>query len=85
MRPLFSLTPDDVVNFNVAHGFVEVTADGVQTPAASGAELVGLRIALIIVWLLVFVALIALIVALKSRRASVDNDGFYADVTDKDL
>lgn len=49
MRPLFSLTPDDVVNFNVAHGFVEVTANGVQTPDASGAELVGLRIALIIV------------------------------------
>ena len=82
----YTFTPDDTVNFNVVHGFVEVTASGVQTPAVNGAGLVGWQIALIIICLVVVtIALIALTVALKSRRAATDSDGFYDDASPEDM
>ena len=82
----YTFTPDDTVNFNVVHGFVEVTASGEIAPAVNGAGLVGWQIALIVVCLVVVtIALIALMVALKSRRAAADSDGFYDDASPEDM
>ncbi len=82
----YTFTPDDTVNFNVVHGFVEVTASGEIAPVVNGTGLVGWQIALIVVCLVVVaIALIALMVALKSRRAAADADGFYDDASPEDM
>lgn len=85
-RCYYTFTPDDTVNFKVVHGYVDVMAEVPAPEDISGGSLVGWQIALIVVSIAVAVlALIALIVALKSRRVTTDNDGFYDDVTDEDL
>ena len=85
-RCYYTFTPDDLVNFKVVHGYVDVMAEAPLPENLSGGNLVGWQIALIVVSIAVAVlALIALIVALKSHRAPIDNDGFYDDVTEADL
>ena len=85
----YTFTPDHAVNYNVVHGFVEVSAVSPSAPVVaeqSGGSLVGWQIALIIVSIAVLViSIIALVIALKSRRASTDDDGFYDEVTEADL
>jgi len=83
-RCWYTFTPDDTKNFKVLHGYVDIEVEAPKAADTSGG-LIGWQIILIIVAAIVaFIAIVALALALKLRRAA-DTDGFYDDATEEQL
>ena len=86
-RCYYTFTPEDTVNYNVVHGYVDITSEAPQAVATeAGGSLVGWEIALIIICIVIaIIAIAALILALRVRNVTSDSDGFYDDATEDDL
>lgn len=84
----YVFTPEDTRNFETVTGHIDLTVGAVSpVEPVNGGTLSGGAIAALVIGMCacLFVAVVALIIAVKVRKAPADSDGFYDDATEDDL